>query len=283
VWSLTAGEQRLVPTALLYLHFGRAGASAEVLADSNGNAAGSCLEEAVIQGFLELVERDATAIWWYNRTVQPGLDLASFDEPWLERTLADYGRIGRRVWALDLTSDLGIPVVAAFSARTDGGPSRPAFGLGAHFDPRIALRRALTEMGQLFGSVLAASSTGSEVANEPELLAWWRAADELAPGYLSPAAGPGRTESSYDYAPRPDQYEDIEAIIGLCRAHGLDLMVLDQTRPDIGLPVVKVVVPGLRPLRARFAPGRLFDVPVRLGRLAAPTAYLELNPIPVFV
>jgi oxazoline/thiazoline synthase len=283
VWSLTAGGQRLVPTALMYLHHGRVGASAELLADSNGNAAGSCLEEAIIQGFLELVERDATAIWWYNRTVQPGLDLASFEEPWLERTLADYGRIGRRVWALDLTSDLGIPVVAAFSARTDGGPSRPAFGLGAHFDPRIALRRALTEMGQLFGSVLVAPPAGPDEAVEPDLLAWWRAADELAPAYLSPAAGPGRAESSYGYKPRSDQYEDIEAIMRLCRAHELDLMVLDQTRPDIGLPVVKVMVPGLRPLRARFAPGRLFDVPVRLGRLAGPTPYRELNPIPVFV
>ena len=283
VWSLTANEQRLVPTALMYLHYGRTGASAELLADSNGNAAGSCLEEAVIQGFLELVERDATAMWWYNRTVQPGLDLASFDEPWLERTLADYGRIGRRVWALDLTSDLGIPVVAAFSARTDGGPSRPAFGLGAHFDPRIALRRAVTEMGQLFGAVLAAAPSGPDPAVEPDLLAWWRAADELSPGYLSPAPGPGRTQSSYGYTPRPDQYDDIEAIVELCRAHALDLMVLDQTRPDIGLPVVKVVVPGLRPLRARFAPGRLFDVPVRLGRLAGPTPYRELNPIAVFV
>jgi oxazoline/thiazoline synthase len=37
--------------------------------------------------------------------------------------------------------------------------------------------------------------------------------------------------------------------------------------------VVKVVVPGLRSFWARFAPGRLYDVPVRLGRLPSPTTY----------
>lgn len=59
--------------------------------------------------------------------------------------------------------------------------------------------------------------------------------------------------------------------------------MLDQTRPDIGLPVAKVIVPGLRHFWARYAPGRLYDVPVRLGRLAAPTRYEDLNPIPLFI
>ncbi len=59
--------------------------------------------------------------------------------------------------------------------------------------------------------------------------------------------------------------------------------MLDQTRPDIGIPVVRVVVPGLRHFWARFAPGRLYDVPVALGRLAKATRYENLNPIPLFV
>ena len=43
------------------------GGSGQINADSNGCAAGNTLEEAIVQGFLELVERDAYAIWWYNR------------------------------------------------------------------------------------------------------------------------------------------------------------------------------------------------------------------------
>jgi ribosomal protein S12 methylthiotransferase accessory factor YcaO len=54
-------------------------------------------------------------------------------------------------------------------------------------------------------------------------------------------------------------------------------LVLDQTRPDLGLPVVKVIVPGLRHFWARYAPGRLFDVPVRLGWQSRPLAEEQLN------
>jgi oxazoline/thiazoline synthase len=47
--------------------------------------------------------------------------------------------------------------------------------------------------------------------------------------------------------------------------------------------VVKVIVPGLRHFWARFAPGRLYDAPVRLGRLDRATPYDDLNPIPLFM
>jgi ribosomal protein S12 methylthiotransferase accessory factor YcaO len=56
-------------------------------------------------------------------------------------------------------------------------------------------------------------------------------------------------------------------------------MVLDQTRADIGVPVVRVIAPGLRHFYRRFAPGRLYDVPVKLGLRDRPIAESDLNPI----
>jgi hypothetical protein len=50
---------------------------------SNGNAAGNTLEEAILQGFFELVERDAMALWWYNRLRKPGVAVETFGEPYL--------------------------------------------------------------------------------------------------------------------------------------------------------------------------------------------------------
>jgi ribosomal protein S12 methylthiotransferase accessory factor len=82
---------------------------------------------------------------------------------------------------------------------------------------------------------------------------------------------------------RTDLLDDVKAMTELVSAKGLELLVLDQTRPDVGMPVVKVIVPGLRHFWARYAPGRLFDVPVALGRLSRPTSYEQLNPIPLFV
>ena len=64
---------------------------------------------------------------------------------------------------------------------------------------------------------------------------------------------------------------------------GLEVLVLDQTRPDVGLPVVKVVVPGLRHFWRRVGPGRLYDVPVKLGWLREPLPEERLNPIGCFI
>jgi len=79
----------------------------------------------------------------------------------------------------------------------------------------------------------------------------------------------------------------VAADLGTCRARlerlGLEVLVLDQTRPDIGVPVVKVIVPGLRHFWARFGAGRLYDVPVRLGHRRRRSAERSLNPVPLFV
>ncbi len=63
---------------------------------------------------------------------------------------------------------------------------------------------------------------------------------------------------------------------------GMETLVLDQTRPDIGLPVVKVMVPGMRHFWKRFGPGRLYDVPVKSGWLKEPLTESQLNPTGIF-
>jgi ribosomal protein S12 methylthiotransferase accessory factor len=63
----------------------------------------------------------------------------------------------------------------------------------------------------------------------------------------------------------------------------MEIMLLDQTRPDIGVSVMKVIVPGLRHFRRRLAPGRLYTVPVAAGWLQQPSLETELNPIGFFL
>jgi ribosomal protein S12 methylthiotransferase accessory factor len=78
---------------------------------------------------------------------------------------------------------------------------------------------------------------------------------------------------------RLDTREQVSACVDVARRAGLDFLVLDQTRPDIEAPVVRVIVPGLRHFYRRFAPGRLYDVPVKLGWRTNPIAESELNPL----
>ncbi|WP_367045470.1 TOMM precursor leader peptide-binding protein [Streptomyces sp. Je 1-332] len=284
VWSLTSGTRRFLPTSMLYFSRGEPAADG-LYADSNGNAAGSSPEDALVQGFLEIVERDAVALWWYNRIRRPAVDIEAFDEPCVERMRSVCTRLNRDLWVLDLTSDMGIPVMVALSRRTDKPAEDVIFGFGAHFDPRVALRRALTEMGQLVPAVCEARADGTGYGlTDPEPLAWWQHATVGNQPYLLPdPALPPRAPGHWPYVPRADLLDDVTAITGLVEQHGMELLVLDQTRPDLDVPVVKVVVPGMRHFWARFAPGRLFDVPVAQGRLAAPTSYEGLNPIPLFV
>jgi ribosomal protein S12 methylthiotransferase accessory factor len=283
VWSLTQGREKWLPTQLLYFPSASAAPGPRppcCRACSNGNAAGNNLEEAVLQGFLELVERDATAVWWYNRLSRPGVDLAGSGLPYLAALAAHYDTLDRDLWALDLTHDLGIPVFAAVSCRR-GTRGRILYGLGCSLDPAVALQRACAELNQFISGIgdLAETPLG-----DPETLSWLRSATlenqpHLAP---DPRVPPRRLQDLGNAASG-----DLLADIGNCRARveeqGLEMLVLDLTRSDARMPVAKVIVPGLRHFWARFAPGRLYDVPVRMGWLARSLEEGELNPIPVFI
>jgi ribosomal protein S12 methylthiotransferase accessory factor len=284
-WSLTRREVRYLLTAFCYYDYPQPPERTYCLACSNGNAAGNTLEEAVLQGFLELVERDGVALWWYNRVRRPGVDLDSFGEPYLGRVRAFLHQHGREFWALDLTADLGIPVFASVCRRTDGPPEQIMLGFGAHLDPRVALLRAVTEMNQMLTSpLLEADGKGpGDPSADPETAHWLRTATTANQPYLLPAEGPPRTAASYRYAWADDVTEDVRACQVLVERAGMEMLILDQTRPEVGLPVAKVVVPGLRHFWARFAPGRLYDVPVGLGWLPRPLAEEELNPVPMFL
>ena len=89
--------------------------------------------------------------------------------------------------------------------------------------------------------------------------------------------------SDDDLATTDDIADDVRDCQKRVERLGLEMLVLNQTRPEIELPVVKVVVPGMRHFWARFAKGRLYDVPVRLGWLPAPLTEEELNPVPMFL
>lgn len=284
VWSLTDEHHKLLPTSMLYFGAPHDAGVPVALADSNGNAAGTSLEDAVLQGLFEVIERDAVALWWYNRTRQPAVDLDAFHELWLEETREGYKELGRELWVLDLTADLDVPVMAAVSRRVGAPREHIALGFGAHSDPRIALRRAVTEMNQLVPALLQEHPPWLDQGFDLDADRWWRTATVDNQPYLlpDPTTRP-RAPFDYGYKPCPDLRDDVETVHGRLQALGLELLVLNQTRPDIGLPVVKVIVPGMRHFWARFAPGRLFDVAVRLGRLARPTAYEDLNPFPMFL
>jgi len=283
VWSLRDKRFRYLPTSILYFSY----PAAAVGADSNGCAAGNTREEAIVQGFLELVERDSYAIWWYNRLGRPEVDLAQFNDPYIRNLKAQFAETGRRLWLLDVTSDLGIPSFVAVAHWMEGNREQVEFGSGAHFDARIAALRALTEINQFLSIGLMGGGPAPDHThdNDPDP---FRLQDHA---YLRPngspvvrpdfaATLPGGSGAGPDATfGELDKRAQVEACVRLAEERGLDFLVLDQTRPDIEVPVIRVIVPGLRHFYRRFAPGRLYDVPVKLGLRKAPLREQDLNPL----
>ena len=269
VWSLRDNRFKYLPTSFLYFFYS---GPAAFHTDSNGCAAGNTREEAIVQGFLELVERDAYAIWWYNRLRRAELDLTAFDDSYVRDVQTQFADAGRKLWVLDVTSDLGIPTYVAIMHWMKDGQENIEFGSGAHFDRRIALLRALTELSQFLSIGLMGGGSGEKpsldgvtplrLENYPFLMP---AKNPIVP----PAAGIKLADNTRD---------QVLACVDIASRAGLDFLVLDQTRPDVEVPVVRVIAPGLRHFYRRFGPGRLYDIPVKLGLLDRPLPESEFTP-----
>jgi ribosomal protein S12 methylthiotransferase accessory factor len=289
-WSMTFDEERLVASDQMWLTSLDTRDADFCIADSNGCAAGNTREEAVLRGLLELIERDGIAIWWYNQLLVPAVDLdvdGIADLSDLRRHYAQ--RYDRDLWVLDVTTDLGVPVYAAVSARR--GTDHPEYVacFGCHLDPVAAVQSAVTELGMMMASWRQfltppghSKWSGSDQANCPDHVRQWlqETTIEEQP-QMRPAKGVPQRAIKSSTLGRRNVRDDLKFCMERLTHAGIEVVVVDATRPDIGLPVVRVLAPGLRHFRPRFAPGRLYDVPVTRGFRDQPLDEAELNPIPL--
>jgi len=272
-WSLTQQRWRLIPSAFAYYSYPREGGGDICHGCSNGVAAGNCLEEAVMQGFFELVERDATAMWWYHKLTKPAVDWRSFDSPFAAAVDTAMDEMGMRLEVLDLTNDLGIPVFSANLFNCQENHRFKSMGLGCHSDPRIALERAISELGQCWG-----------LADRDEYSLKFQDIPYSREQFLR--ADPNQPpKSPYDFnrEQREDFLDDIEDAVQLLRTQELEMLAMDLTRPDVGFPVVRVIVPGLVHFWPRFGCRRLFEVPQAAGWIDKSVSEDDLNPVPFYL
>jgi ribosomal protein S12 methylthiotransferase accessory factor len=176
---------------------------------------------------------------------------------------------------LDLSADLEIPVFGAVGLHRDDPAADPLLGFGAHFDARIALARAVNELGQSFwlSRVFAVNAYARRFQG--------RALSEMS--FLQPlTTAPPKTAADFCRPASNDFLADIQRCVDLFGRAGLETLVMDQSPPDAVLSVARAIVPGLRHFWPRMAPGRLYDVPVDMGWLAKPRAEDDMNPVPFY-
>ena len=273
VADMVTGQTHWLPSALVWL--GWPGTpKGYPRGCSNGAAAGNTLKEALLQGLLELVERDSVALWWHPRCLRPAIDIEASTDPRIEAALAPQRAFGTDVQVLDVTTDLGIPAAVAVASGIEALGSAPLMGYGAHLDPVIAVVRALTELAQMQAPFAGKpADMALEFPGQAEKDWFGQVTTDSEPwlaghGSVPLAQGPGH--ESVDDA--------LDDLIDRLTSRDLQILWADLTRPDIGLPVVRTFVPGLRHFWRRTGPGRIYDVPPRLGWRDGGYTQADLNP-----
>jgi ribosomal protein S12 methylthiotransferase accessory factor len=224
---------------------------------SVGVAAGPSLDWAASRALLELIERDAASLWWTGGRRGKTVPL---DEPAMveiARLLATLRQQtnDRNSWLLDITTDIGIPVVAALSCDREG--RQLAYGFAARLSIGEAARAAILELCQTELAILLAKIKRMEIGEEG-LLATDRAHLERDAMICA-----NRCELLHPLGVQLPRYEtvsttpDLSTIEKAMARAGIEAALIDLTRPEFEIPVVRAVAPSLQPMPSDIETDRL--------------------------
>ncbi len=298
VWGYSLRESRpiLVPEQLVYYLEYRTDSSNFVQECSNGCATGSCIEEAILFGLLELIERDTFLMVWYARLAPPRIDPQSCRSRDTLHMIDCIERLGYAVHLFDMRLDLKIPSVMSVAVRHDDSPGKLLLAAGASLDPEDAIRAALHEIGSYIPSFVQRMQEKlpelQEMARDHtkvmriEHHALIYGLPEMAP-HANFLFGNPRCDSVaavYErWLEERPQSHDLLDDLSYCLNHvlglGMDVIIVDQTSPETaraGLKTVCVIVPGLLPMEFGWLRWRALELP-RLRTVPRTAGFLETD------
>jgi ribosomal protein S12 methylthiotransferase accessory factor len=243
-----------------------------------GSAAGPSWDAAALHGVLELIERDAASLWWRGgnpgRSIPPGDEAQMMAETLLPRLRQTAS--ARRSWLLDITTDIGVPCVAAVSCLADGFGF--AFGLAARPTPAAAARSAILEMCQIelaHAVVEAKRREGGEAAlNQRDRVHRQRAT--MINADRCPLLQPTGQRAPHLLFQATDPAAVLRRIVDRLGQIGIETFGLDLTRARFAIPAARVIAPGLQLEPSEFITSRLADMMARTGGGARHTGGVAL-------
>lgn len=251
--DLVAGAPTWVPFEIVHTDYSLplVPTTGAFVMSSNGLASGNHPLEAVSHALCELIERDAATLFRLSGTAERQerrVDLASIDDPDCRAVLDRVDGAEVRAFVWEITSDIGVPAFSCTLVDREPNPHRPLApmsGFGCHPSRAVALLRALTEAAQSRLTVITGARDDVRyLGNGPD------EDIEEARRFLREHGG---APAERGYREAPDHAgdtldDDVSWVIDRVRAAGIQQIVaVDLTRPELGIPVARVIVPGLEP------------------------------------
>ncbi len=242
-YDLIEGEDIWVPAVAVYHPYESKRDLQLFRSNTNGLASGNNLEESVLHAMCEVIERDAWSICEARRKPR-GEIVVEDDCPVVSDLLDKFAKQGVEVHLKDLTSDVGIPTIAA--AADDVRLKDPALlnlGVGTHLSPRVAAIRALTEVAQSRCTQIHGAREDTTKADLNRTVGYERM-KRMNSMYFSPSDGISMSE--FPEFDTKDLLEDIEVVLDHLVGQGFEkVIVVELTRPELEVPVVRVIIPGM--------------------------------------
>jgi len=242
-YEMFRGEPIWVPANAVYHPYFPDGDVQVFRYHTNGIAAGNTIEEAILHALLELIERDAWSICEFNERMTA--DITVNEDSVCGHLIGQFRDAGVEINLKDLTNDIGIPTIgaAADDVRTKD-PELLTIGVGTHLNPEIAAIRALTEVAQSRTTHKHGSKINAQLQRVSKEMGYDKVKKANKVWY-SPAARSVRLEDmkrlDTDYV-----LDDIEIILQRLMHCGFDKVIaMDLTRPEVNVPAVRMIVPGL--------------------------------------
>lgn len=271
--DLFSGESTWLPYDTVSTNFvQQQGHQPIFLASTNGLSSGNHALEATIHGLCEVIERDAVTMWLRvteDERRSRHIDLSTIHDPHLADIINTLEQKGLVLGVWDITSDIGIPVYTCSifenpeSAEWRPVPSFP--GHGCHLKPEIALSRAIHEAIQ--GRLTAISGSRDDMFPKDYVEVGNK--DDHRRIISSLMEVPASRPFAKTLLPLADNFDgDLQTILGQLKLIGVEsAVVVGLEHEEIGIPVVKVVVPHLEPFHTiYYKPGpRALDYKRSLG------------------
>ena len=261
-WSpakdIISGKEYFIPTNAIY-HPYIHGNDCESLfkSNTNGLASGNILEEAILHGIFEVIERDAWSIFELTHKNYAQIDLESIESDIVNESIDKFESEGIKIKLMDFTADIKVPTIAASA---DDTVTRDAglltLGMGTHLDPEVAILRALTEVAQSRATQINGAREDTVRADFAREAGYERM--KRINKYYFREEDDKIELSSIENRSTTSITKDLEIVKDELTANDIDkILYYDLTRPELDVSVVRVIIPemelfALDPSRAGY-------------------------------